>query len=183
VAVGESTYPVLGSIIWQRNYHAMLASPMRVVDVLTGHLTFLAVRLLIATTAFALVGGALGAFRSTWIIAAVPIAVLCGLAHAAPVMAYAVRQENDQGFSIIFRLIMVPTFLFAGTFFPVDRLPAVLQPVAWVTPLWHGTESIRSLLLGRAALWPVLGHLAYLLLWAGAGAVVALHHYRRRLAT
>ena len=181
VAVGESTYPVLGALIWNRQYHAMLATPMRVVDVLTGHLAYIALRLLLATSAFAIVGAALGALRSGWLLVAVPIAVLCGLAHATPVMAFAVRQQNDQGFSVVFRLLMVPMFLFAGTFFPVDRLPAGLRPVAWVTPLWHGTDAVRSLVLGRAQLLPLLGHVSYLLLWVGAGWLVAARQYRRRL--
>ncbi len=34
----------------------------------------------------------------------------------------------------------MPMFLFSGTFFPIDQLHPVLQPVAWVTPLWHGVE-------------------------------------------
>jgi len=180
-AVGESTYPVLGAVIWQRGYQAMIATPLRVVDVLVGHLIFIALRLFLGTTAFALVAVLVGAIRSPGVVAAVPIAVLCGLAHAAPVMAFAVRQENDQGFSVIFRLIIVPTFLFAGTFFPVQQLPLALRPVAWLTPLWHGTEAVRALVLGRVAALPLLGHLAYLTLWVVVGAVAALHHYRRRL--
>ena len=41
----ESTYPVMGAIKWNRQYHAMLATPLRVVDVLAGHLLFIALRL------------------------------------------------------------------------------------------------------------------------------------------
>ena len=182
-AVSESTYPVLGSVIWQRNYLAMIATPLRVVDVLVGHLTFIGLQLLVGTAAFALVAAVVGAVRSPWVLVAVPVAVLCGLAHAAPVSAFAVRQENDQGFAVVFRLVMVPAFLFAGTFFPLDQLPAVVRPLAWVTPLWHGTEAVRALLLGRAAALPVLAHVAYLGLWAGVGSVVALRQYGRRLRT
>ena len=180
-AISESTYPVLGSVIWQRGYHAMIATPLRVVDVLAGHLAHIALQLLLGTTAFALVATALGVVRSPWLVVAVPVAVLCGLAHAAPVMAFAVRQEDDQGFAVIFRLVLVPVFLFAGTFFPVDQLPAVVRPVAWVTPLWHGTEAVRALVLGGRGGWAVLGHVAYLALWAGVGSAVALRQYRRRL--
>ena len=44
-AAFESTYPVMGAIKWDRSYHAMLATPLRVVDVLAGHLLFVAFRL------------------------------------------------------------------------------------------------------------------------------------------
>ena len=180
-AVGESTYPVMGAILWQRQYHAMLATPLGVPDVVLGHLAFIALRLLIVSTVFAGIGAGLGAFRSAWLLAAVPICVLCGLAHAPVMMAFAARQPDDSGFSLIFRFVLVPMFLFAGTFFPVDQLPAGLRPVAWLTPLWHATESIRGLLFGRAGVLSTAGHLAYLLLWVLAGYALALRSYRRRL--
>jgi lipooligosaccharide transport system permease protein len=180
-AIGECTYPVMGAIVWQRLYFAMLATPVRVVDVLLGHLAFVVLRLAMVTGSFALVGLLLGLFRSAWLPVAVLVAVLCGVAHAAPVMAFAARQESDAGFAVIFRLVMVPMFLFAGTFFPVEQLPVFLRPVAWVAPLWHGTETVRALMLGRAEFWPVAGHLAYLVLWVVLGVVVALTQYRRRL--
>jgi lipooligosaccharide transport system permease protein len=179
--ISDASYPVLGAIIWNRSYQAMLATPLRVIDVLVGHLMFIGLRLLFVTSAFAVVGAALGAFRSLWVLVAVPVAVLSGLAHVAPVMAYAARLENDSGFAVIFRLVMVPMFLFAGTFFPVDQLPWALRPVAWLTPLWHGTEVSRSLLLGRAVPWQVAGHLDYLLLWLLAGVAAARATFRRRL--
>lgn len=180
-AIGESTYPVMGAIVWQRLYHGMLATPLRVIDVVLGHLAFIIVRLAMVTTSFAVVGLALGAFRSWWLVVAVPVAVLCGVAHAAPVMAYAATLDNDYGFAVVFRLVMVPMFLFAGTFFPVDQLPALLRPLAWATPLWHGTETVRSLLLGRGSPGAVLGHVGYLAAWAAIGVHLAARQYRRRL--
>jgi lipooligosaccharide transport system permease protein len=180
-AIGESTYPVMSAIVWQRTYFGMIVTPLRVVDVLIGHLAFIALRLLMVSASFAVVGVLLGAFRSWWVLAAVPIAVLTGIAHAGPVMAYAARLETDAGFAVIFRLVMVPLFLFAGTFFPVDQLPVPLRPVAWVTPLWHGTQSVRGLLLGQGDGWSLLGHLGYLSLWVAVGVALAARQYRRRL--
>lgn len=180
--VGEATYPVMGAVKWQRQYHAMLAAPLTVVDILLGHAAFLVVRVALASATFLAVGAALGVFTSPWSLLALPVAVLCGAAHALPVMAYAVRSENDQGFTMIFRFGVVPMFLFAGTFFPVDQLPAAMRPVAWATPLWHGTALCRDLALETARLLPSLGHLAYLALWLVVGAWVARRCYTRRLA-
>ena len=180
-AIGEATYPVMGAILWQRLYLGMLATPLGVLDVLFGHLSFIAVRLTVVSVAFALVGTALGAFGSWWVIVAAAIAVLCGLAHAAPVMAFAARQESDQNFALIFRFVMVPMFLFAGTFFPVDQLPVGLRVVARLTPLWHATQASRDLLLGRADALGVLAHVAYLLAWVGVGTALAARSYRSRL--
>ncbi|HEX2809763.1 MAG TPA: ABC transporter permease [Kineosporiaceae bacterium] len=180
-AIGESTYPVMGAIVWQRLYLGMLATPLGVLDVLAGHLSFVAVRLTIVSVGFAVVGTLLGAFTSWWVAAAVLVAVLCGLAHAAPVMAFAAAQEDESGFALIYRFALIPMFLFAGTFFPVDQLPAPIRPVAWATPLWHATQACRGLLIGRVDTLVVLAHVGYLLVWIGLGTLLAARSYRRRL--
>jgi lipooligosaccharide transport system permease protein len=181
-AIGESTYAVHGAVKWQRQYLAMLATPLTVVDVLFGHVAYLVLRVVLATVAFVLVGALLGAFTSGWVVVAALVAVLCGVVHALPVMAFAVGAETDSGFTMIFRFGVVPMFLFAGTFFPVDQLPALMQPVAWATPLWHATELSRGLALGTAEWGSGLAHLGYLVAWLVVGGWLAVRCYTRRLA-
>ncbi len=59
--------------------------------------------------------------------------------------------------------------LFAGVFFPISQLPAVVRWLAYVSPLWHGVEVCRAATLPAFHLpaWPLVGHLAYLAAWAG----------------
>ena len=104
---------------------------------------------------------------------AVPVAVLTGLAFAVPTFALAARLENDNGFSILFRFVVTPLMLFSGTFFPIDQLPVWMQPLAWVTPLWHGVELCRDAATGTAPGWLGLAHLAVLLVYVGVGWVLA----------
>jgi lipooligosaccharide transport system permease protein len=182
-AVGDATYPVHGAVKWQRQYLAMQATPLTAGDILAGHVAFIAFRVALTTLSFLLVGVLLGAFASPWVVAAAAlVAVLCGIVHALPVMAHAVGTDTDYSFAMIFRFGVVPMFLFAGTFFPVDQLPAALQPVAWATPLWHATDLCRDLALDAVTWGPALGHLAYLLAWLVAGAWLAVRAYRKRLA-
>jgi lipooligosaccharide transport system permease protein len=82
---------------------------------------------------------------------------------------------------VLFRFIVMPLFLFSGTFFPISQLPGFLQPLAWVTPLWHGVAACRSLSLGEASILPVLGHVAFLALWVVGGALAARWAFRSRL--
>jgi lipooligosaccharide transport system permease protein len=180
-AVGDTTYPVMSAIRWNRQYHAMLATPLGVLDLVLGHLAFVVFRLVLVSVAFAAVGGLLGAFTSWWVLLAVLVAVLGGIAHATPVMAFAARAENDHGFALVFRFGVVPMFLFAGTFFPVDQLPAALRPVAWAIPLWHATSACRDLALGRPNWAADTGHLVYLACWAGFGLWLAVRSFDRRL--
>ena len=180
-AVGESTWPVMGAIKWQRQYHAMLATPLGVTDVVAGHLVFVACRVAVASGVFLLVAAPLGALASWWSLAALPVAVLCGMAFAAPVFAFSARTESDAGFNVLFRFIVMPLFLFSGTFFPVSQLPAVMQPIAWATPLWHGVEACRALTLGEGSALGVLGHVGYLMVWIAVGSWLAHRSFRSRL--
>ena len=107
--------------------------------------------------------------------------MLTGLAFAPALMAWAVTRTRDTSFSVLMRFLMVPLFLFSGTFFPVTQLPGWLQPVAYVTPLWHGVELCRTLTLGTADPGGAAVHVGYLLALTAAGYAVALRTYRRRL--
>ncbi|PZF79761.1 ABC transporter permease [Jiangella anatolica] len=182
-AVGESTFPVMGALKWHRQYHAMLATPLGIADLVLGHVAFVTMRVAITSVAFAVVAVALGAIASWWVLAAVFAAVLTGLAFTTPVFAFAARQDNDSGFNVLFRFIVMPMFLFSGTFFPVSQLPALLEAIARVTPLWHGVELCRGLVLETATVAGSLGHAGYLLLWAAGGLWLAFASFRKRLVT
>lgn len=181
LAFGDSTYAVMGYIKWNRMYSAMLSTPLRVGEVLWGHLLVVALQLGVATAIFLLVAAPFGAFGSWWVLLAVPVAVLTGMAFSVPTFALAAWIENDNGFSILFRFVMTPLMLFSGTFFPVDQLPGWMQPLAWVTPLWHGVELSRDASEGVWPGWAGVGHLGVLALYVGVGAVLAHRSFTRRL--
>jgi lipooligosaccharide transport system permease protein len=96
-------------------------------------------------------------------------------------MAFSATQETDQSFIMLFRFVIVPLFLFSGTFFPVTQLPGWLQVVARCTPLYQGVSLCRALVLGRLEGWYDLGHAGYLVLMLVAGVLAARATYRRRL--
>ncbi len=180
-AMGESMYPVLASVKWLKTFQAAVATPVRPTDLFRGHLLFTTMRLIMNGAIFLATMAAFGAIRSFWVLAAWPVAVLTGLAFAAPVEAFSITQNKDQNFALLFRFGMIPLFLFSGTFFPVSQLPAWIQPVAYATPLWHGVALCRQLSLGTADLMGALGHIAYLLAFVVAGLAVGQRTYRRRL--
>jgi len=180
-AFGETLYPVLGSVKWVQNYFAAAASPLRPADVFRGHLLFVTLRLTMNCGVFLALIAAFGAVRSPLAAAALPAAVLTGLAFAPALMAWSVTRTRDTSFSVLMRFVMVPLFLFSGTFFPVTQLPGWLRPVAYATPLWHGVELCRSLTLGTATWGGAAVHVGYLLAVGAAGCADAGYTYRRRL--
>jgi lipooligosaccharide transport system permease protein len=180
-AMGESSWPVLGAIKWFGTYHAMLATPARVVDILVGHCAFVVTQAGIAAAIFMVVAALFHGFAAWSALWCLPVSLLVALAFAAPVTALSSRLENDTGFNLLFRLGQTPLMLFSGTFFPISQLPDWMQPLAWVTPLWHGVEAERALALGTGTLAGVLGHLAALAVFAAVGWVLALRGLRTRL--
>ena len=52
--------------------------------------------------------------------------------------------SEGSAFNMLFRFVVTPMFLFSGTFYPISQLPAWGQWLAYVSPLWHGTELARG---------------------------------------
>jgi lipooligosaccharide transport system permease protein len=180
-AMTESTFPVFGSVKWNKIYIAAQASPLRPKDIYRGHLLFNTLRIALNSAVFLLVMWAFGGVRSPWIILGLPVAVLLGLAFAAPVAAWAVTLRQETSFNYVFRFGMIPLMLFSATFFPLSQLPAWLRPVAYVTPLWHGVDLCRALNSGHVDAGSAAIHVAYLAALAGFGIWLGGRTYTRRL--
>jgi len=180
-AIGESTFPVFGSVKWNKIYIAAQASPLRPADIYRGHLLFNTIRIALNSAVFLVVMWAFGATVSPWIILGLPAATLLGLAFAAPVAAWAVTLQVETSFNYVFRFGMIPLFLFSATFFPLSQLPAWLRPVAYVTPLWHGVALCRGLSLGTLDAGAAAIHVGYLVALAVLGIWAGGRTYRRRL--
>jgi lipooligosaccharide transport system permease protein len=147
------------------------------------YLQFLAPGLLAATAMQA------AAFEATFpiinglVLLGIPVAVLTGMAFATPIAAFAATQRTPARFNIIFRFGVMPLFLFSGTFFPIESLPGFLQPIAWLSPLWHGVDLARGLVLGTIAQHPavMLAHVVILVAIVAAGTWATVRNVERRL--
>lgn len=181
VGVFDASYPVLGAIKWQRQYHAMLATPVGVRDIVAGHVASITLRSLLSAVVFVAVAAVLGATPAWTTPLALVAVLLVTVAYATPMYAIAARVETDTSFTLVFRLGVIPMFLFSGTFFPVSQLPAVIQPVAYVIPLWHGSSLARDATLGTLSWGMDLVHAGYLLLWCVVGGWLAVGTLRRRM--
>ena len=180
-AAGESTWPVMGAMRWMRVYHAQAATPLRVDDVFHGHVLWMVTRCAMTSAPMLLAAIVLGATESALTPLALPAATLTGAAFAAPIAAWAATQENDANMSILFRIVITPMFLFSGTFFPIETMAVPLRAIAYFTPMWHGADLCRDLMLGGATAGQSLVHVAYLAAWTVAGLVAGRRTYRKRL--
>jgi lipooligosaccharide transport system permease protein len=184
VGTFESLWPVLSGFEWTRTYHSLVATPLRIVDILGGDLLFILLRLLTTSAIFLAVAAVFGAVHSPWAVAVPFVGALLGLAVATPTHAFSARVTSESYFSLLLRFGLIPLGLFSGVYFPVSALPAGLRPLAYASPLWHATEISRAATLGiPLSALALLGHLAYLGAWFGLGFWLAVRAFRRRLVT
>ena len=181
VSANESTFPVMAGIKWLKFFHATVATPVTVQALVAGQLVWTGIRLAVGSAIYLAVLALFGVVESSLAVLAVPAAAWCGLAFAAPIAAFSSTQENDQWFPVIFRVLVLPLFLFSGTFFPIDQLPSALEAVARVTPLWHGVELTRGLVLGGLDARMAVVHVAYLSVLVVGGWLVARGTFRTRM--
>jgi lipooligosaccharide transport system permease protein len=182
-AAFEATFPIMGGLTWQKTFHAMYATPVSPRDIVVGNLVWIAMRLTMIAAIFTVVMALFGAAASPLILLGIPAAVLTGMAFAAPIAAFSATQRSPEKFNAVFRFGITPLFLFSGTFFPISNLPAAIQPVAWLSPLWHGVELSRGLAFGTIGAAPGLAvaHVAVLVAIVAIGSVWAFRTVEARL--
>jgi len=184
LVVGETTYPVMGMVKWQRIAFGMTATPLDARDVVNAHLGFLVARVVLVDAVFLAVLAPFGVFDSVpGAVGAFFAQILIGLAFATPVYALSAGLKDESAFALVFRLGVIPMFLFSGAFFPISNLSPPLEFVARLTPLWHGVDLTRMLTLGTLEVPQALVHVAYLLACAAAGYWWACRRLARRLTT
>ena len=94
----------------------------------------------------------------------------------------ATRERDDFSFSFIMRFIMMPMFLFAGTFFPLESMPTYLQWIGWISPMWHGTQLARAASFSMPLTgYQIAMHCGFLLTLIAVGVWLGIVQFRRRL--
>jgi lipooligosaccharide transport system permease protein len=159
-AVNESTFNFFFKLNYDKTFASILTTPMSPADIALGELGWALMRGGLYTIGFIAVMVVLGLVRSPLIILTIPGALLIGFAFAAVGMAATSFMRSWQDFDLI-QLVVLPMFLFSGTFFPLDGLPDIVRFIVYLTPLYHGVELLRALSLG--VIGPdILVHVAYL---------------------
>ena len=171
VGAEEGMYPVLSGFKWHKVFFAIHATPITPGQIVGGFLVHLTIRFAFTAGVFYGFLVAFGAvpFASGWLM--IPIAILGAFSILTPLGAYAARLEDDTGqFALIQRLVVMPMFLFSGTFFPLSEVPDWLEWVGWVSPLWHATQLGRTVSYGAIEpIWLSATHLLVLVAYAVIG--------------
>lgn len=182
-ASGEFTYPVMSGFKWQKHYFAASASPLSPAQVVLGEIAAVGLRFVAESAVFWLMLLLFGAVTSPWSWLVVLIAPVAAMAFGAPLMAFAATQTDEGAqFAFIQRFVVMPMFLFAGTFFPLTAMPWYLQWIGWLSPMWHGTQLARVVCYGMPnPWWLTVLHVAVLIAAIVVGTWFAVRIFTRRL--
>lgn len=179
----EASQPVMSAAGRDGAYRSATTSPLSTTQILNGHLLFMAFRVVSSNAAFVVLLAAFGICRPWRTPGLFAASILTGMAFAAPVAAWAVQTRRTQAISNVFRFVIMPMYMFSGTFFAIGTLPSWLRFIIELTPLWHGTALCRSLASGSATLAGTVTHSLVLLALAIGGLLAARRTYARRLRT
>ena len=106
------------------------------------------------------------------------LGTLATFAFTAIALLVSSRVKTIEGASGLSNLVMIPMWLFSGTFFSYERFPRSIQPAIRALPLTAFNDAIRMLVndgLRLGAAWP---QLAVLLFWTVVPLALALRLFR-----
>jgi lipooligosaccharide transport system permease protein len=158
-AIYDSTWNVFFKMHFGKVYNGMLSTSMGTLDVALGEIGWALLRGLAYAIGFMAVVSGMGLIPSVWGLLAIPAAVLVAFGFASVGMGVTSYLKNHQQMQWI-QFVMLPMFLFSGTFYPLSIYPEVVQWVIQALPLWQAIELIRGLTLGVLN-WAMLGHALY----------------------
>ena len=149
-AIDESVYPTLEGFKWDKIFFSLNSTPLSGNHIAMGVFFNSLIRVTFTAVIYWFVMLAFGVLESPRAWLAIFTAVMAGAAFGALMQALAGMLENeDIFFTVLGRFVIMPLFLFSGTFYPLTNMPIFLQWIGWISPLWHATE------LGR---WLTYGH-------------------------
>jgi lipooligosaccharide transport system permease protein len=174
-AIYDSTMNVYFKLKHDRIYHGMLATSLGPMDVALGEISWALLRGLSYSIGFMAIVAPLGLIPSMWGILAIPAAVLIAFGFASFGMAVTSYMKSYQQLEVV-NVVLLPMFLFSGSFYPLDVFPEWLQTVIRLFPLAHAIDLVRGLTLGNIT-WALAGHAMYFVVMI----VIGLFFTTRRL--
>jgi lipooligosaccharide transport system permease protein len=176
----EAMYSAFSRMHVQRTWEAIINAPLSLDDVVFAEWIWAATKSVMSVLAILIVVLFLGyghSWLSLWVL---PLGFVIGLTYGGFGLVMNSLAPGYDFFTYFFTLVLTPTLLLSGVFFPVDQMPAALRSVAALLPLSHAIDIARPLLAGRLPSNALL-HLAVLLAYACAAYYAALVLTRRRL--
>ncbi len=180
----ECVFPTIAGFKWRKNFFAQNSTPITGSQIAQGVYLAALLRASFSVSVYYILLILFGVVDFGSSVLMIPVAVLGGGSFGAILLYFAAKiEKEDQFFNILQRLIIMPMFLFSGTFFPLSSVPIYLQPIGWISPLWHATELGRVAAFDYSIGTPLLVvHFLFLSILLIIGLRLAMRQFERRLA-
>ncbi|HKD97556.1 MAG TPA: ABC transporter permease, partial [Micromonosporaceae bacterium] len=157
---------------FSKQYDAILATPVRAMEIAFGELLWAMARGALYSAAFLVIMVATGLTSAGWAVGAFVAALLVGFAFGSVGMALSTFMTSWQDFDL-FVTVQVALFLFSSTFTPLHNIGSpVLRGLVQVSPLYQSVALVRSLTLADLNLG-MLVNVGYLAVMSAIGLAVA----------
>lgn len=140
----EGAYCVYHRIHYQRTWTSMLASPLSYTDVYLGDLLWAATRGVIAGLFTGIVAIMMGMYDVTSFLYTLPTIVFAAILFGALGLCSTALAKRIDHINIPIYLVCVPMFVFCGTYFPRNTLPAPLPAICDWLPLSPIVDLLRN---------------------------------------
>ncbi len=180
----EVTFPTMDGFVWDKLFFAINATSVSARQIADGVMIVALGRGLFTTLMYLGVLLAFGAVPLSSVIPLLLSSMLAAWGWSSVMLAITARLERDEGyFALIGRFVIAPMFLFSGTFYPLEQMPIYLQPLGWISPLWHSVQLGRYLSYGMdLADGMFFVHLAYLAIMGIVGMRFVYPKFKERLS-
>ena len=179
-AVFETIFNVFFKLNYAKTYDGVLATPMGITEIALGEMLWALIRAALYAVAMFVIMLVFGLILSPWGLLIIPSALLVAAAFAAAGLAGTSYLRTVNDFDVPMGLIVMPMFLFSGTFFPIEVYPEPVQWLVQLTPLYHAINLIRGLSLGMVGL-PQLWDFIYLVAFFAICLTLAMRQMEKRL--
>lgn len=162
-------------------YDGILGAPVTVAELVAGESLWNGLRVSVVAVVTLGVAFAFGVDLGPGTVLVPLIAVFAGFGLSATGAAFAAKLRSWHGIDIVIGGIIAPMFVVAGTFFPLDGLPAWAAQLGRINPLFHTVELLRGAVFGFPGLGTTLVHVGALAVFNLLAWLVAVRLVRRAL--
>ena len=148
-AIYECTYGTYVRMVFQRTFDGILATPINLEDITLGEILWGATKSIVYGTTIIIVISFAGLVDSIYIIFSIPFIFLSGLVFAEISIIVIMLLPGIDSFNYFYTLIITPSFLFSGLFFPIEGLHKIIKTIAFFNPFYHSVKICRNLSAGN----------------------------------
>lgn len=165
----------------QHLYDGLLSAPVSIAELVTGESVWNALRVAAVAAITTVVAVLFDVTFGPGVVLAPVLAVIAGFGFSALGLALSSRLTSAHQFDFVIVGVIVPMFISAGTFFPIENLPPALAVLAQANPLYHLLEALRAVVFATPDLMAAVPHVVVLVAFDLAAWVIAVRLLRDAL--